>query len=137
MTLGKRLLLGAVVGIALVLLLRGCPTSISPLGPSQLTLVGVYESADLSKYDIGQRAWLRGEPFRTKVEGAGHSYYVVDKDIKDKDNQRPADLVPFLDAVKETKLPALTVRRAGTTDVKTYLPKTVAEAEQAVKDNGG
>ena len=133
----KRLIWGALVGIALVILIAQVPAINIPIGPSTLTLVGVYESKDLSKYPQEQLTWLRGVPFSTKMKEAGHAYYVVDKDIKDKDDKRPPDLVPFLDAVDGETLPALTIRRAGAIEVNCYGPKTLAEAEDAVKKEGG
>ena len=139
--LGKRMMWGAITGIVIVLGLSfysGVDLPFVPPGPPRpLTIVGVYESRDLKEYTPGQRAWIQGEPFAKKMKDDGHAYYVVDKDIKDKDDERPADLVPFLDAAKEKTLPVLTTKKPGNAKVNVYEPKSVEEAKQAVKDAGG
>lgn len=144
MTFGKRLCLGLIVGVLLVVAIQvamnqGIPLPLPGPEPGPLTIVGVYESRDLRKYGKEQLEWLRGQPFADKMKTAGHSYYAVDQNIVDKDKQPPKDLVPFLDAAKpyEKKLPVLTMRKVGRADVKVAEPKTMAEAERAVKDGGG
>jgi hypothetical protein len=137
----KRLMWGAIVGALIVLAVQAYKGGYTPIpvGPSKLTLVGVYESKDLKGYTKDQMDWLKGEKFQKAMDDAGHAYYSVDKDMKDKDDQPPPDLVPFLNAAKphEKELPVLTMRRAGKTEVKVASPKTRDEAEKVAKEYGG
>jgi len=79
-----------------------------------VTAVIIQESKDRTHLLGGQVALMESVSFPKEIAAKGGTFLgCFDKDIIDRDKKPPADLVPYLDAAKTVKLPALVYKRGS------------------------
>ena len=96
-----------------------------------VTAVIIEETSDRHLLPASQIALIESISFPTAIQSAGGTFLgCFDKDIVDRDKKVPTDLVPYLEAAKRIKLPALVYKCRGKVTAITLPPDEKSALEK-------